>query len=278
MMKLNKGQTVAVCVKYPNTSGLSFIIAKFEKKLANGKFVVRDEFSDIPKYDRYTVEANRIIAFPNVNQKYSPGDDIIALWYDQEDHEWSTMLYPAKVVEIGLSHQVVIRYKQGVNTNITIDETKISKLPDGFADSVEEDEDGELHLKAEEEKSDERSEESQEKQVESPQEERRINFMADRQVAQKERVDFHPLTDDEFNKLAGPRPKPRKMECKKGTPLIDFLQDPTMFPSDSPHITGNGLLRRRFPKQEEPTSPPGVLDPKINCGRLSKIFHDWRPY
>ena len=257
-MKIKPGQTCAVCVKYSDTDLFSWIITKFEKKSVNGKYIVKDEFADNPNFERYTVEPNRIIPFPILDEKYTKDEDIIALWYDSENKEWSTMFYDAKIIDYKLTNQVTIKYS-GYDNHVIIDKNKISKYPEGF-DLIPENE--------------EEIEQKEEEINNNISEEKKIHFLLDRPPLQKDKPDFKPLTDEEFTKLSGSYTPPPRLKVIKGTPLIDFLQDPILFPNSSPHITSNGYLKSK--NISNPLGPSILLKENVKCGRISKILFDWR--
>ncbi|EAY19923.1 hypothetical protein TVAG_130310 [Trichomonas vaginalis G3] len=282
-MKIKNGQTCAAFVLYAGKS-YSWIVCKFEKKQPNNKCIVRDDYCESQNFLRYVVDQNSVIPFPQPNETYKPGEQIIALWYDATDNEWSTMFYEAEVVEVSTPHLLVIKYS-GSQANIEIDAQKVSKYPEKFNMPQEPETEDKKEETSEtgDEGSKDQSEDNQQpkyqfqllKHHESPQEARRLNLMLDNKSAPKEKPEFKSLTDDDFTKLAGPRPKPKKMTTTKGTPLIDFLQDEVLFPKQAPHITGNGLLRRKG--ITPPTNPSGLLEGSSECGRLNKILHEWRP-
>ena len=286
-MKIKAGQTCVSCVMYADTNDLQWIISRFEKKQANGNYVVRDVYSETAEYDRYIVPSTHIIPFPLPNEKYEPGDHILALWYDKETKMWSTMFYPATVVEFyPKDHQLLIKYKssQGAPPNVLIDTSQVSKYPDGYnfhSDDESESDDGkqgqESSSKADQEGANKENakKDSEEGKKYPPQEEARIRFMNDQKPLQKERPDFKPLTDEDFNELAGPLRKYKPMTTVKGTPLLDFLEDEMLFPKPAPHITGSGILRRKNIDQN-PKNPSALLNGPVQCGRINKILHEWK--
>ena len=277
---------------YADTHEYQWIVSRFEKKQGSGNYIVRDDESETTEYERYVVPSTNVIPFPMPNEKYEPGEQILALWYDENSQMWSTMFYQATVVEVKPDHQLVIKYKSSQGTpNIIIDDSKVSKYPEGFnLQSIEEseqsdDEKGkhsqgpssEHSTKTEKQAGDNSGKESKEESKPKipPQEEARIRFMADQKPSQKEKPDFKPLTDEDFNALAGPRAKPNRMHTVKGTPLLDFLEDEQLFPKSAPHITGSGILRRKnIP--EAPEHPSALMNGPVQCGRINKVLHEWR--
>ena len=313
-MKIKAGQTCASCVIYADTKEYAWIVSKFEKKQASGNYIVRDDYCDTAEYERYTVPPNRVIPFPMQNEKYEPGENIIALWYDETSNVWSTMFYPATVIEVLQGHRVIIGYQGSPNApNVEIDDSKISKYPEGFDLIGEKDnqkkEEAEKNEEPKEEKKEQKVEENkkenekkpEEKETKAavaaqpavihvnskaeekqdlskvkaiPQELARVRFMNDQKTTPKESSDFKPLEDADFNDLAGERPKIVRMTTVKGTPLLDFLEDEKLFPKAAPHITGSGLLRRKG--IEESKVPSALKNGPVQCGRLGKILFDWR--
>jgi len=290
MMKMKNGQLCAACVNYADTNGYSWIIARYERRNHSGKIIVRDEFCENPEFERYSIETNQIIPFPINDEVYSAGDPVLALWYDSETKEWSTMFYGAVVVEVKSGTILTIKYK-GSNILVDLDKSKVSKYPEGFEIIAEEEDllEEETSVSKSEDLENENSktlsaakmneptksnQKESKKRAETPQEERRLNFLLDRPVQAREQTDYRPLSDDDFSRLAGNLPPHNRMHVKKGTPLIDFLQDPDIFPKSSPHVTGNGVLRIK--QVEEEIQSELVKNPDVKCGRLSKLFHQWR--
>lgn len=282
-MKIKNGQTCAAFVNYSGKS-YSWIVSKFEKKQPNNKCIVRDDYCEDQNFERYVVDQTCVIPFPQPNETYKPGEQIIALWYDATDNEWSTMFYEAEVVEVISQHSLLVKYT-GSQTNIEIDSQKVSKYPERFNQPQEEENDDKKEETSEtaDDSTKEQSESTEQpkdqfqlpKHHESPQEARRLNLMLDNKSAPKEKPEFKSITDDDFSKLAGPLPEPKKMKTVKGTPLLDCLADEVLFPKQAPHITGNGLLRRKGIKPRP--NPSGLLEGPSECGRLNKIIHEWRP-
>ena len=284
-MKIKAGQTCASCVMYADTKDYQWIVSRFEKKQGNGNYIVRDEFSETSEFDRYVVSSTNIIPFPLVGEKYQPGEHILALWFNEDTKTWSTMFYPATVVEVKPTHQLLIKYKSSQGApNILIDYNKVSKYPEGFNLKSDEDsdvDDSKQSSNASQEQdydskgSDGSRKDGSDNRKISPQEEARIRFMTDQKPTQKEKLDFTPLTDEDFNELAGPRPPNNTITAVKGTPLLDFLQDELLFPQTAPHITGSGVLRR---KNIEPKNPEksALLRGPVQCGRINKILYEWK--
>ena len=195
------------------------------------------------------------------------------------------MFYQATVVEVKPSHQqLVIKYKSSQGTpNILIDYSKVSKYPEGFNLKSDEDSDAEdskqsSNASQEQDEDGKASSEGSKKDSDrkiSPQEEARIRFMNDQKPNQKEKHDFTPLKDEDFNELAGKRPPNNTITAVKGTPLLDFLEDDLLFPQNAPHITGSGVLRRKNIEQVDPDKS-ALLKGPVQCGRINKILYEWK--
>ena len=78
-----------------------------------------------------SVESNKIAPFPYDITDYKPGDKILALWHDEESDLWTTVFYPATVVEKKNSNQLAILY-EGSEKLVVIDTSKVTKFPHGF--------------------------------------------------------------------------------------------------------------------------------------------------
>jgi len=135
---MKKGQAVAAYVRYVGEDE-NWIIGKIERKIGAGKFIVRDEFSEDHKYDRYVVKSRNMTLFPHVGGQYEVGEHVIASWKDIETKEWSTMLYDAEVVRINRGNTISLKYMESNNV-IDVSTSKITKYPPKFYEEQDEEE------------------------------------------------------------------------------------------------------------------------------------------
>lgn len=241
-MELKEGQICAACVPY-NQSKPEWIIAKIEKILPDGTYRVRDEDADSTHDEHYTVKPSKITQFPSLDTNYQPDDHVLALWYDESNNLWSTMFYESIVKEVKPDGKVLIEFI-GSSLTVQIDNSKIARFPrvdiiNGEDESTE----------------------------------RRVIFTSS--PLEKQAINVQKLTDADFDKLLKPNTPIRRLKSIEGTPLLDFLNDPILFPDVNPHITTCGSLSlpnaRRAPDKES-----GLMNPKVHVGRISKILYQWR--
>ena len=253
-IKLVSGQTCASCLYYPDCEAYAWVITRVEKKLGKGRYLVRDEFADDPKFDRYEVESNRITPFPYTNDKTKVGDHILAVWHDPQTNEYSTMLFEAIVEKTPQNNKITIRYKDSPAT-VTLDINLTTRFPYGFDLDTDVQDNGKPRSTPEE--------------LQSPQEKRRMKFA-------KTGVIDPPtptITDDDITRLGGPRLPFHVEEAHFGTPLLDFLSNPQFFSADSPHLATNGIIVAEKPKDTQRVS--GLISGQLTNGRLAHIFNLW---
>ena len=88
-------------------------------------------------------------------------------------------------------------------------------------------------------------------------------------------INVQKLVNEDFDKLLKPNVPIRRLKSVKGTPLLDFLNDPDLFPEVNPHITTCGSLS--LPNAiRAPDKESGLLNPNAHVGRISKILYEWR--
>ena len=104
-------------------------------------------------------------------------------------------------------------------------------------------------------------------------EDRRIKFMFHRpEVAERPKVDY--LTNEDFTRLAGPKQELERMHTIEGTPLLDYLEDPELFNQENLlHVTGSGVIS--VANVEKGDEKSGLIEGRIPCGRLKRIFNEW---
>ena len=261
-MKLRSGQVCAAYVPLPDEEGNGWIITRIEKTLPNGDYVVRDEYSESKQFEQYVVKPYHITHFPATNtEKYREGEQVLALWYNEENNEWSTMFYEAKVVDTQNS-KIKIQFN-GSNIRVETDETKLARLPPDFdmqngpkSDTKEEEPKKESPPKGEEEM--------------PP---RRIYFTCGPIKETIPKVDR--ITDEQLTAMMEPNVPIKRLKSVEGTPLIDLLEEPELFPQEAPHVMVSGSMKIQYPvkaKQDESELLSG--DKKV--GRLTRIFNEWR--
>jgi hypothetical protein len=258
-MNLRVGQVCAACVPDSETNGSAWIITRIERALPSGSYVVRDEYSQSTPFDSYTVPVNRITHFPAVNKVYTPGEKVLALWYDEEAREWSTMFYEATVIKTD-GKGITIQFLGNAPLQVETDESRLTRFPVGFD-------------------LDESEAESVESEAQSPIEgmnevraERRIFFTAGTQPGG--RPEWVPITDSDLSSVLGPETPVRRLQSIEGTPLVDLLNEPELFPEVHYHLAINGSLRVTLPGPDERT--PGLLNRDVPVGRLTRILYEWR--
>lgn len=128
-MSLVTGQVCAACVPYMD--GSAWILTRIEQRLPSGDFVVCDEYDESQQNLRYTVPANHVAEFPTARADFRAGERILALWYDEEGCEWSTMFYEAVVVDAGSDGKVLVEFA-GSAVDVRIDASKIARFPGDF--------------------------------------------------------------------------------------------------------------------------------------------------
>lgn len=135
---LKSGSSCAASVFYAgDRTHRQWIIGTIEKIQSNGKYLVRDKEPSSRRYEHYTVDPSYVAPYPPLNNIFTVGEDILALWYESD--EWSTMFYPAKVVNVLNKHEIVIHYDEGSDKDFTIDISKCTKFPNPDEDNPEED-------------------------------------------------------------------------------------------------------------------------------------------
>ncbi|KAK8896343.1 hypothetical protein M9Y10_014241 [Tritrichomonas musculus] len=242
MMDLKEGQICAACVPY-NQSKPEWIITRIEKILPDGNYLVRDEDADATHDERYTVKPSKITQFPSLDTNYQPDDHVLALWYDEPNNVWSTMFYEAIVKEAKPDGKVLIEFI-GYSLTVQIDNSKIARFPRVDNPNID----------------DESTE-------------RRVIFTSS--PLQMQAINVQKLTNEDFDKLLKPNVPIRRLKSVKGTPLLDFLNDPDLFPEVNPHITTCGSLS--LPNAiRAPDKESGLLNPNAHVGRISKILYEWR--
>jgi hypothetical protein len=259
-MKLRVGQVCAACVPDSETNGTAWIITRIERALPSGSYVLRDEYSQNPPSDQYTVPANRITHFPAVNKIYTASEKVLALWYDEEAHEWSTMFYEATVIKTE-GKRITIQFLGNAPLQVETDESRLTRFPVGF--------DGDAQGQEIAEASPPQSPTDPPREVKV---QRRVLFTAGASGAGI--AEFVPISDSDLSQALRPHVPVERLRSVEGTPLIDLLNDPGLFMDPHFHCTMNGSLRVTLPAGNGKT--PALLNRDAYVGRLSRILHDWR--
>lgn len=256
-MKLRTGQICAAFVPYQDEEKCDWIITRIEKSLPNGDYVVKDEYSETQQFKHYTVKPNEVTHFPAINSAYVPGEKVLALWYDKDSREWSTMFYEATVLEVEGPKKIIISFTGSPDLRVQTDDQRLAKFPSDTEMQTEETE---------------TQEECREIQQELVNVNRRIIFTAG--PVKDGPPEFRKYTDEELTRQMGPRRPVRRLNSVEGTPLIDLLNEPTLFPEVSPHVTVNGSLTLTEILDNGET--PEIMKNEVRVGRLSRIMHEWR--
>jgi hypothetical protein len=255
-MALRPGQVCAACVPDAETNEPVWIITRIERRLASGSYVVRDEDSQSPTFDHYTVSPNLITHYPATDENYIPGEKVLALWYDDESKLWSTMFYEAIVISAEAKTKIVIEFP-GSSVQVQTDSSKLTRFP---APVDAEDSPGESLEKS-----------PTDKIVECTTAHKVVFTMG---AARARTPEVDAITDDELTAMLGDEAQIRRLRSFEGTPLIDLLSEPGLFPPVAPHIAINGTIVVTPVGQSDDV--PALMDPSIGVGRLTKILHDWR--
>ena len=276
---MKKGQIVVSYVKYSEEEEFNWIITKIEKKLNNGNYIVKDEYFENPKFERYTVSPDKIIIFPLENAKYSIDEKVLARWQNDE----------AIVIKIK-GNILSLRYN-GSKEIKDVSTSYITKYPLDFMKkdyNEEENEEEEEEIEKNKTIIKEDNEKIEKKNINfinspplSPliEENHLINNEIDRNIKfffnkpdQIEHSKMKLLTDNDFNHFMGNIPIFERIKSSSGTPLIDILQDPELFEQNLFCFTGNGTLYRKEIKSKNFKSG---LENGINCGKMGLIFNKW---
>jgi hypothetical protein len=247
------GDTCAACVPDPERpNATAWIITRIERVLPTGQFVVRDEYSQSadPDSGLYTVPSTRITQFPAVWQTYAPGDRVLALWCDEESHEWSTMFYEAVVVSTN-GTRLVVEFP-GYASQAETEPSRVTRFPVGFADVISDElESSPVEVKAE----------------------RRVMFT--RGAAGAGTGDVIRISDVDLTRLAGEEGPAKRLHCVAATPLIDLLGDEEIAGNrEMGHVTmcGSMVVTLKAGRERE----PALMADGVMVGRLSRILHEWR--
>ena len=252
MTRLRSGQVCAAFVPLPGDDGESWIITRIEKTLENGDYVVRDEQAVSREHEHYVVKPSHVTHFPTPNAKYQPNEQVLALWYNEEQREWSTTFYEATVIRIEDS-KLIIKFT-GSSVLVETDESKLARLPPDF--------------NAEETPAPE--EETHPEPIDAP---RRIHFVrgeAPDSIPKHERI-----TNEQLTEMMEPDIPIRRVVSIEGTPLLDMLEDADLFPQDAPHVMVSGSMRVQYQSGSKPIES-GLVDGEKKVGRLTRVFKEWR--
>lgn len=132
---MKKNQQVAAYVEIPNEDRAQWFLGKIEKKQANGKYVIHDEYAEDPSLERFIVDPQFISLFPNTQGPYSVGEHILARWKLTDG--WTTELYDAEIIKVIKKDTLVLKYQESeleIETNVN----KVTKYPAGFLSKEEE--------------------------------------------------------------------------------------------------------------------------------------------
>ena len=253
MTRLRSGQVCAAYVQLPGEDGEDWIITRIEKTLPNGDYVVRDVDPDSKQNEHYVVKPNHVTHFPATNLKYQPGERVLALWYNEEVGEWSTMFYEATVVRSDDS-KLVVEFT-GTSVCVETDEKKLARLPPDF-DSAPDAPEKETKAEAED----------------AP---RRIHFVRGEEQNAIPRLER--ITNEQLTEMMEPNIPIKRVVSVEGTPLIDMLEDPELFPQDAPHVMVSGSMRIQHQARARPRArEAALLESEKKVGRLTRIFKEWR--
>ncbi|OHS94095.1 hypothetical protein TRFO_11357 [Tritrichomonas foetus] len=133
-IRLPNGSDCAACVLYPETESHSWILTKVERSLKGNRYLVKDEYATDSDYETYTVDSNHITPFPSSpNEEYKVGENVLALWKDEDSNEWSTMFYHAKVISnTSKDPMIVTLLYSGTEYGLEVDKKKIARYPPNF--------------------------------------------------------------------------------------------------------------------------------------------------
>lgn len=99
---MQKGQSVVAYVKVHYDEEMSWILANvIDIEASTGMYVVEDVVEEQPnmKRESYKVSPQHIIKFPQKGAEYKAGDRVLAVWYETSTQNWTSILYPATVLD-----------------------------------------------------------------------------------------------------------------------------------------------------------------------------------
>lgn len=99
---MQKGQSVVAYVKVPYDDEMCWILANLiESEAADGMCVVEDIVEEHPnmKRESYRVDSKYVVKFPQRGAEYKAGDRVLAVWYETNTQNWTSILYPATVLQ-----------------------------------------------------------------------------------------------------------------------------------------------------------------------------------
>jgi hypothetical protein len=256
-MTLVVGDVCAACVPWSKSEKPSWLVTRIESISPDGSYRVRDEYPESDDAEIWDVQTTEIATFPAKPSQIQSGSKVLALWYDEDSNEWSTMFYEATVLE-ATGTNILIEFV-GSSLPVQTDVSKLALLPEEI----------EIDQMAPEEPPIEQTATS----VEEPEVQKKLIFSL-APVATSD-SHFEPISDEELSKLLPPVTPPRRVQSIEGTPLIDMLNDSDLFPADGFHITVNGSLVVTNIADNEDVEC-GLMNPNIKVGRLTQILHEWR--
>jgi hypothetical protein len=248
----------AAYVPYSGTSSYLWIVALIESKVHEDKFIIRDEYSEDPKFQTYKIESRRVSPFPSPDENYSFGERVLALWHDKEANVCSTVFYEASITGIPAKGKLKVIYK-GSHTEIEITTFQVTRFPMDFeSDYSDEETEEEIEEVIEESPAPSVSIQSEAKAQEltfiERLEKRRIAEMFG-QPNKWHDPDFDVLQDGDFTSLGGKVREVKQSLAQKGTPLLDLVDDEELARKRGgwglSHVTGTGMLIVPGVKSEE---------------------------
>ena len=249
-----------------------WIVTRIEKILPDNCFYVRDEVANGNELSLFTVTKDEITQYPDLNSPYNEGENILALWLNNETRTWSTVFYDAIVKEPPRDGKIMIQFSSGSSDQSPIIETELSKVahkPDtSNLESISASYSGTLFPQ---------SPNSNDPQLNDQLENEEQGLMFVYRLYQKKSEPPTPpakIDNDFFKKLAGPYEEPKRVKSTYGTPLLNILEDPDLFPKESPHFFPNGVVSVEV---TPPEVKPAFSSNEIrSCGRLSHIFQSFQ--
>lgn len=92
----------SVVAYVPIEGEMNWILASvIRKNTEEQTYLVEDIVEESPGQRRvsYTVPANRVAHFPQHGVSYKVGDRVLAVWYETSTQNWTSILYPATILE-----------------------------------------------------------------------------------------------------------------------------------------------------------------------------------
>lgn len=96
------GQSVAAYVNLKNTQEWNWMLGTvvgYDKDIK--QYIVEDSVEDEATNSKpmYTVQAEHIVSFPQRSTRFKRYEKVLAVWYETSTQSWTSILYPAQVIE-----------------------------------------------------------------------------------------------------------------------------------------------------------------------------------